>query len=518
MLNQKQQIINIILIISIVIIGNNHFSKKNIKNDDKINYILNTIATNYVDSIDMPSLIESSIEQTLKNLDPHSIYMNSDQVQSSMEMMQGSFEGIGVEFSIYKDTIVVINVIPNGPSEKEGLKAGERIISIEYNNVAGIDIKNEDVIKKLRGKGGSQVTIGVYSPGSKTIRNITITRSEIPLKSLDVGYEISPGIGYIKLNRFSETTFTEFKSELNRLLVLKKIKSLILDLRGNSGGYLDQAINILNEFFEKDKLLVYTKGNFRPEQKYFSSKAGDFKEGEVCILIDNGSASASEIIAGAIQDHHRGTIIGERSFGKGLVQEQIPLSDGSLIRLTVARYHTPSGRCIQKPYSGDENDLNNLYFEQSFISVDTLQKFTTDQGKVVYGGGGISPDYTVKHSETILPPSLIYLYSSDFFNNLVFDYVDSKRKKMIQANYTNWKISENEQLFMLSKIKNWMTLELKDNYDLEQLDLEINNNTDNITERLSALIIRQCWGWGEMQMFLNENDQIIITSLSLLKN
>jgi len=346
---------------------------------DKINYILNQIHENYVDSVDMTSLIESSIEKTLTNLDPHSIYMNSEEVQSSMDMMKGSFEGIGVEFSIHRDTIVIINVIPEGPSEKAGLIKGERIIKIEEEIVAGIGITNQDVIKKLRGEGGTKVKIEVKNKIDTNLRSINITRGQIPLHSLDVAYEIRPNVGYIKLNRFASTTHKEFKKELQKLIIDNNIKKLILDLRGNSGGYLDQAIKILNEFFENDKLLVYTKGKSRKEQKYFSNSFGIFQNEELIVLIDEGSASASEIIAGAIQDHGRGLVIGERSFGKGLVQEQIPLSDGSLMRLTVSRYYTPSGRCIQKPYSEDEeNYFTEMYTRTNMDVIDTLQKFTSD--------------------------------------------------------------------------------------------------------------------------------------------
>jgi len=348
----------ILAILILCYLYQNKSSTLSIKSN-KITSILNHIENNYVDSIDIDLLIESAINQTLIHLDPHSIYMSTEEVKASMESMQGSFDGIGIEFSIHRDTIIIINVIPNGPSEKRGLQAGERIILIEGENVAGIGITNNEVITKLRGKRGTSVKIGVENTQDTVTRIINLTRDKIPLVSLDVAYEIYPGVGYIKLNRFSATTFSEFKAELKKLQKQNNITSLILDLRGNTGGYLDQAIKILNEFFGDNELLVYTEGVSRKKQEYFSDSFGIFKKGEVCVLIDEGSASASEIIAGAIQDNDRGIIVGEQSFGKGLVQEQIPLKDGSLIRLTVARYHTPSGRCIQKPYT--ENDKQ--YFD-----------------------------------------------------------------------------------------------------------------------------------------------------------
>ena len=485
--------------------------------ENKITTILNHVEKHYVDSIDINSLIENTITQTLTNLDPHSTYLSGEDVASSIANMQGSFEGIGVEFSIHRDTIVIINVIPNGPSEKKGLKSGERIIFIEEENVTGIGINNNDVISKLRGKMGTNVRVGVQSPKDSLVRFVNLTRDKIPLTSLDVAYEIYPEVGYIKLNRFSATTFDEFKGELKRLKRESSINSLILDLRGNSGGYLDQAIKILNEFFGDQELLVYTQGNARKTEQYFADRFGDFQNGNLCVLIDEGSASASEIIAGAIQDHDRGIIVGERSFGKGLVQEQIELQDGSLIRLTVSRYYTPSGRCIQKPYLENQTEyFSEAYQREDTLVLDTLQKFTTMNGRVVYGGGGIMPDHIVKSNNDSLPTSLVYLYTSSFFSNLAFDYADMKR-----GNYNNhfeeFKLSNNDQIDILAKIENWIIEELGNNQNTSQIRLEIQKNKYNILERFSVLIIRQLWGWSKMQIFLNQNDEVIASSLSLLK-
>ena len=483
-----------------------------------ISSILYQIEENYVDSINIDSLIEGSAHQILTNLDPHSIYMNKDDVSSSIEMMQGSFEGIGVEFSIHRDTIVIVNVIPNGPSEKKGLQSGDRIILIEDENVAGIGITNQDVISKLRGEKGSKVQIGVQNRRDTNTRLVNIVRGKIPLLSLDVAYEIAPKIGYIKLNRFSATTFDEFKDKLQELQNSYDIENLILDLRGNSGGYLDQAIDILNEFFEGGKLLVYTKGKSRKEQKYYSNYFGSFKTKNVHVLIDEGSASASEIVAGAIQDHGRGLIIGTRSFGKGLVQEQIPLDNGGLIRLTVSRYYTPSGRCIQKPYTDDHDDyFSEMYLRKTSQKSDSLQKFTTLDGRVVFGGGGITPDHIVQSRTDSLPTSLVYLYTSDFFNDLAFDYVDNYRSKMSNLQSIEFKMSDFEKNKILLKINNWIKSELN-NSNMTLLNDEFDNYKSHIIDRLSALIIRQYWGWEDMQIFLNQNDEIISTSLSLIKN
>jgi len=490
--------------------------KQHYPEGEKINYVIDQIDSHYVDSIDINSLIESSIEQILKNLDPHSYYLNSEEVVSTMDMMKGSFEGIGVEFSINRDTIIIVNVIPGGPSSKKGLQAGERIVTIENEIVAGVGIKNEDVIKKLRGKGGTKVEIGIQNSRDTIVRLINITRGKIPLHSLDVAYEIAPNIGYIKLNRFSGTTFKEFKTELEVLLKNHQIDNLILDLRGNSGGYLDQAINILNEFFFGGELLVYTEGKSRKKENYFSNNAGVFKTGGVCVLIDEDSASASEIVAGAIQDQDRGIVVGNKSFGKGLVQEQIVLDDGSLIRLTVARYYTPSGRCIQKPYSESEDHSDN-YFNDSH-KIDSLQQFETKTGKIVYGGGGITPDYIVKDNTNIFPAMLLILYSSDFFNDLVFDYVDSRRNQLSNIDFKEFNLSQKEIDYFMREIENWLMLEIDDQTNNKDIISEIEKYNANIINRLNTLIIRQQWGWAEMQMFLNETDEIISTSLSLLQN
>ncbi|MAZ56164.1 MAG: peptidase S41 [Flavobacteriales bacterium] len=488
-----------------------------IKEENKITTILDHIEKNYVDSIDVNSLIESTISQTLTNLDPHSTYLKGDDVASTMASMQGSFEGIGVEFSIHRDTIIIINVIPNGPSEKKGLKSGERIIFIEEEEVAGIGISNKDVISKLRGKRGTYVKVGVQSPQDTLVRFVSLKRDKIPLASLDVAYEINPQVGYIKLNRFSATTFDEFKHELKKLKRESSINSLILDLRGNSGGYLDQAIKILNEFFGEKELLVYTKGNARRTEEYFANTFGDFQDGNLCILIDEGSASASEIVAGAVQDHDRGLIIGERSFGKGLVQEQIELQDGSLMRLTVSRYYTPSGRCIQKPYLENQSEyFSEAYLREDSQLVDTLQQFNTMQGRVVYGGGGIMPDHIVKSNNDSLPTSLVYLYTSSFFNNLAFDYADNKRR-ILSNDFENFEITNNDKKSILQEIEKWIIDELGNDQNTSQIKLEIQINSNNILERFSALIIRQLWGWSEMQIFLNQNDEVITSSLSLLK-
>ena len=487
---------------------------------NKLDKFINHINTNYVDSVDIDSLIESAIYNTLLNLDPHSNYITKSEAEATMVELDGKFYGIGVEFAIYRDTITILNVIENGPSQKQGLKAGDRIVTIEDAVVAGVGITNKDIIHSLRGERGTMVNVGVVNRQSPILKQVKIIRDKIPLVSLDLAYEIAPNIGFIKLNRFSANTYSEFKIELNHLIENFNISGLILDLRGNSGGYLDQAIKILNEFFYAQNLLVYTKGNSRVEQQYISNSFGAFKEGELIILIDEGSASASEIVAGAIQDHDRGFVLGTRSFGKGLVQEQVAFDDGSLLRMTVSRYYTPSGRCIQKPYGNNKEEyLTESYLRGSEIDTllpDTMIQFTTRSGRIVYGGGGITPDSIITNRNEEMSTDLIHLYTSDFFENIVFDHVDINRRYLSSISPSDTIISKTQQPILLNNIYEWMHIESQSKDFLEAKSAQdFIVYREYIMKRLQILIVRQQWGWPEMQKFLNQDDEIISTSLSL---
>jgi len=382
--------------------------------NDKINNILNIIEENYVDTVNRNELAESAIPAILKKLDPHSIYIPARDLQRANEPLQGNFEGIGISFNMLTDTILVISTIPGGPSEKLGLLPGDKIIYVNDSLVAGKKIADEDVMGMLKGPKGTVVRIKVLRSGHKELIPFEITRDKIPIYSVDVDYMVNDNTGYIRINSFAVNTYEEF---LNGLLDIKSkgMKKLILDLRGNSGGVMEAAIRIANEFLKEDQLIVYTLGRSQPRSEARATGKGIFQEGDLVLLIDEFSASASEILAGAIQDNDRGTIIGRRSFGKGLVQEPVTFPDGSGMRLTIARYYTPTGRSIQKPYKdGFEkyyNDINERYNHGEFEVSDSIQfadslKFTTPGGKVVYGGGGIMPDKFVPVDTTVISPYL----------------------------------------------------------------------------------------------------------------
>jgi carboxyl-terminal processing protease len=368
--------------------------------NDKMNMIINKIESDYVDPVDRSELIESAIPSMLKKLDPHSIYIPARELRRANESILGNFEGIGISFNMLTDTILVISTIPGGPSEKLGLQAGDKILYVNDSLVAGKGINDEDIVGMLKGPRGTVVSVKILRKGYKELLSFDITRDKIPIYSVDVAYMINDNIGFIRINNFAESTYEEFMKGL-RELMSKGMAKLIIDLRGNSGGVMDASIEIANEFLKKGQLIVYTKGRSQQRREARADGKGEFETGELVILIDEWSASASEILAGAIQDNDRGTIIGRRSYGKGLVQEQVNFPDESGMRLTVARYYTPSGRSIQRPYNkGFEeyyDDLNTRINNHEFEISDSIHfadslKFTTIGGRIVYGGGGIMPD------------------------------------------------------------------------------------------------------------------------------
>ncbi len=405
----------------------------------QINDVLNFVEYNYVDTIDTEDLVGDAIREILKNLDPHSIYIPPEDMKATTENLQGNFEGIGVEFFIVDDTISVITPIAGGPSEALGILSGDKIVTIENDTVAGIGITNRDVIKKLRGKKGTKVKVGINRHGINELLSFNIKRDKIPLNSVDVGYMMDEQVGFIKINRFSETTYNEFSEQLIKLKS-KGMEDLVIDLRQNPGGYLVAATNIIDELLGDKRLIVYTEGRSHKRSEYKARRNGIFEDGRLVVLIDEGSASASEILAGAVQDWDRGTIVGRRSFGKGLVQEQFALKNGGALRLTVARYYTPAGRSIQKPYKPGEgenydNELVERFDKGEMLNEDSIENdnrtaYKTALGRTVYGGGGITPDIftpidTINNDlNTIFANSQIPSFTYNYFSKHRDDFTN----------------------------------------------------------------------------------------------
>ena len=407
--------------------------------DTKLGSILGYIEQDYVDVIDRTQLEDEAIKAMIEELDPHSQYITVEEFHEMNDPLLGSFEGIGVSFRIEKDTITVISPIKGGPSEKVGIMAGDRIIYIEDSLAAGIKISNRDAMRQLKGNKGTKVRVRVLRRGVDGLIDFTITRDVIPTYSLDIAYMVAPGTGFIRLNKFSATTYEEFSEAVDELLE-KDMQRLVLDLRGNTGGYLRAATQLADEFLPDGKLIVYTEGKNRPRSFAFASADGRLEEMPVIVLIDEGSASASEIVAGALQDNDRGTIVGRRSFGKGLVQEQLPMPDGSAVRLTVARYYTPTGRSIQKPYNGDKEEYHHeaidRYLNGEVMHPDSIHfadslKYLTPGGKTVYGGGGIMPDIYVAIEADTTMAYYNRLANSGLLFQFAFDYADQHRPELI---------------------------------------------------------------------------------------
>jgi carboxyl-terminal processing protease len=413
---------------------------------DKLSNVLNYIEREYVDKIDKDKLTEDAIPKILSELDPHSQYIPAKELQEVNEPLEGNFSGIGVQFNMLNDTLVVLKTIANGPSEKVGILAGDRILLVNKDTVAGKKMPSDSIVARLKGPRGTEVKVGIQRKNVKKLLYFDIIRDNIPLYSMDIAYMVRPTIGYIKLNKFARNTFEEFKEGTMRLLQ-EDMKSMVLDLRGNGGGYLDAAVNIAEQFLQEGQLIVYTEGHSRPRQEYRAVSGGLCRGINLVILLDEGSASASEILAGAIQDNDRGTIIGRRSFGKGLVQEQNQFSDGSAIRLTIARYYTPTGRCIQKPYiKGDEVDyyldISNRYKHGEFTERDSIKfvdslKFTTPGGKTVYGGGGIMPDIFMPIDTLGFTNYMMEIRNSGLIYSFSLEYSDNQRREL--SRYTNYK-------------------------------------------------------------------------------
>jgi carboxyl-terminal processing protease len=411
---------------------------KNGESSDKIGSIISLIKENYVDTVNSDQMLVNSINGMLQNLDPHSVYISAEDLIATNDQLDGDFEGIGIQFNTQSDTVVVVNTVPKGPSEKIGIIAGDRIVTVDGKNIAGVKISNNDVMKSLKGKKGTKVNVGIKRSGIKELKQFIIQRDVIPTNSVDISYMADKTTGYVKITQFTSTTADEFDVASKKLLS-EGMKEMIIDLRGNPGGLLDAAVQIVDEFLPKGKMIVYTKGRKFKNQEYKSTSEGRLEDVKIAVLIDEWAASASEIVAGAIQDNDRGVIIGRRSFGKGLVQNQFQIKDGSALRLTVARYYTPSGRCIQKPYQGSIEDYyedlltriehGELEHPDSIHFTDSL-KFKTTTGRIVYGGGGIMPDVFIPLGKNENNSWFNALFNMGLINQFAFKYVDDNRKRL----------------------------------------------------------------------------------------
>lgn len=421
----------------------NHFSGNKLgiinTSSNKLNALLHIIDEQYVDTVSMFNLVEEAMPQILAELDPHSSYIPAIDLEAVNSDLKRSFSGIGVQFTIQDDTIHINSVIQGGPSEKVGLLAGDRIVEVDDSSFVGKIVTNSEAMRRLKGEKGSKVKLGIYRPGEKEILHFTVVRGDIPVKSIDAAYMINDKFGYVKVNKFGETTYPELLVALAQLSQAN-CKGMIIDLRGNTGGYMAAAIQMVNEFLPNNKLIVYTEGRKSPRENYTSNGTGSSQTMPLIVLMDEGSASASEIFAGAIQDNDRGTIIGRRSFGKGLVQQPIEFSDGSAIRLTIARYYTPSGRCIQKPYEKGndaeyEMDIITRYEHGEFFSADSIKQnikeiYHTSLGRTVYGGGGIMPDIFVPQDTTGMTSYYRMAATRGLIVRYTLDYTDKNRNKL----------------------------------------------------------------------------------------
>jgi carboxyl-terminal processing protease len=478
---------------------------------DKLNRLIDYIDYEYVDTVNTDSIVDVTVNGILKNLDPHSTYIPKNELADVTNNMKGNFVGIGVQFATYKDTMTVIKTIKDGPSEKAGIRAGDRILMVDSDSIFGENWRNQEVTSKLKGKKGSKVTLAIFRKGIDKLLDIEVTRGIIPITSIDASYMLTYNLGYIKINRFAESTYTEFKTALNDLKT-KGATKLALDLRDNPGGFLSIAEQIVDEFLEEGKLILFTKNKRGNIEKSFSTSIGAFEHGEVYILINENSASASEIVAGALQDNDKGTIVGRRSYGKGLVQREMALGDGSAVRLTVSRYYTPTGRSIQRPY---DNGKNKVYYDDynkrlrsgefddaSQIEIADSLKFTTPKGKIVYGGGGIIPDIFVPLNTTTPSETLYYLRINQYISNFIFEELDKDRLIYEDISADDFVKNFEINADIIKKFQDYANMN-------ESTNLQFKTNNEQVKSLIKYELGQQVYGSNTAQKVLNKTDSMI---------
>ena len=488
----------------------------------KLNLAQFAIANLYVDETDENKLVESAIIGMLEGLDPHSTYSNAEEVKKMNEPLQGNFDGIGIQFNMAEDTLFVIQPVSGGPSEKVGIRAGDRIVMVNDTAIAGVKMSTEDITRRLKGPKGTKVDVKVVRRGVEELLSFTIERDKIPMYSLDASYMMTPKVGYIKINRFGATTHEEFMEALARLKG-QGMHDLILDLQGNGGGYLNAAIDIANEFLGGGELIVYTEGRRNPRREFFAKGDGKHQYGKLIVLVDEFSASASEIVAGAVQDWDRGMVVGRRTFGKGLVQRPIDLPDGSMIRLTVARYYTPAGRCIQKPYESMEKynaDLIERYNRGEMMSADSihfpdsLKCSTLKKGRTVYGGGGIMPDYFVPVDTTLFTKYHSRLSNKGVLLKVHFQLIDTHRDEWSKK-YPDY-ATFNRKFELSDKMMKQLIAEGEK--DGVKFDEEQYKKSESLIKlQLKALIARDLWDMNEYYHTINVVNESVNKALELLE-
>ena len=511
-----------------IIIGTfytNHFSgnRLNIINSgsNRLNNLLHIVDDQYVDSVNIDGLVEKAIPQILSELDPHSVYISAKDVQKANDDLKGSFSGVGIEFTIRKDTVHVQNVIKDGPAEKAGILAGDKIVSIDGKPFVGKTVTNEETMHRLKGPRGTSVKIGITRYGERKTKEFMVTRADITTKSITAVYMLDDSTGYIRIKNFGERTYAEMLAALFQLSALG-FQNLVIDLRDNTGGYLQSATQMANEFLPKDRLITYTEGRKSPRTNYKSDGRGSYQNIPLVVLINEGSASASEIFAGAIQDNDRGTIIGRRSFGKGLVQQQIDFSDGSLIRLTIARYYSPSGRCIQKPYTpGDEadyeQDMVSRYQHGEFFSQDSIKHtgpaYHTSIGRTVYGGGGITPDIFIPEDTTNVTSYYKEAVMSGLILQFAYNYTDENRQKMKEMD---------EMKPLVSYLKRQNLVEtfasFAENNGLRRRNLMLMRSHDLLEKFILSRIVYNMLDEEAWNQYLNQDDNTIKAALDVFRS